>query len=238
MSNLGLSRPQCLLSAGTSPPICLSFASLLLHRLLSRASTLRHLSLRSRSTRSSSTPPLCSRQLVVVSHLFASPPHLDVLPPHNWMCCRHPKCAGVVAINAQASSPMWRLQLSPSPHVVKLVSLPSLLLLSSMSVAIVVPVISRCAIAIIVNFSARRAVIIIVDVIICLAITLVAVVINCCAITIVVNFIARCTVAIVVLVVARCTITIVVNVVVSAITIVIDVKGMGLLWRWQRCPTT
>jgi hypothetical protein len=49
--NLGLSRPRHLLSAGASPPICLSFADWLLRCLLSRASASRHLLLRSRLTR-------------------------------------------------------------------------------------------------------------------------------------------------------------------------------------------
>jgi hypothetical protein len=40
--NLGLLRPHCLLSIGASPPICLSFASWLSRRLLSRASASRH----------------------------------------------------------------------------------------------------------------------------------------------------------------------------------------------------
>ncbi len=49
--NLGLLRPRHLLSAGTSPPVCLSFAGWLSRCLLSRASALRHLSSRSRLTR-------------------------------------------------------------------------------------------------------------------------------------------------------------------------------------------
>ncbi len=49
--NLGLSRPRRLLSAGTSPPVCLSFAGWLSHCLLSRASASRHLLSRSRLTR-------------------------------------------------------------------------------------------------------------------------------------------------------------------------------------------
>jgi hypothetical protein len=49
--NLGLSRPRHLLSAGASPPVCLSFAGWLSRRLLSRASASRHLSSRSRLTR-------------------------------------------------------------------------------------------------------------------------------------------------------------------------------------------
>ncbi len=49
--NLGLSRPCHLLSAGASPPVCLSFAGWLSCRLLSRASASRHLSPHSRLTR-------------------------------------------------------------------------------------------------------------------------------------------------------------------------------------------
>jgi hypothetical protein len=45
--NLGLSRPRHLLSAGASPPVCLSFAGWLLRRLLSCASASHHLSSRS-----------------------------------------------------------------------------------------------------------------------------------------------------------------------------------------------
>jgi hypothetical protein len=45
--NLGLSRPHHLLSAGASPPICLSFASWLSRCLLSGASALCHVLLRS-----------------------------------------------------------------------------------------------------------------------------------------------------------------------------------------------
>jgi hypothetical protein len=48
--NLGLSRPRRLLSAGTSPHVCLSFAGWLSRCLLSRASASCHLSLRSRLT--------------------------------------------------------------------------------------------------------------------------------------------------------------------------------------------
>jgi hypothetical protein len=49
--NLGLSRPGHLLSAGASPPICLSFAGWLSRRLLLRTSASHHLSSRSRLTR-------------------------------------------------------------------------------------------------------------------------------------------------------------------------------------------
>jgi hypothetical protein len=81
---LGLLRPRRLLSTGASPLVCLSFAGWLSHRLLSRASASRHISSGSRRTHPSLTPPLCSRQLVVASHLFAPPPPLDapVLSPH------------------------------------------------------------------------------------------------------------------------------------------------------------
>jgi hypothetical protein len=49
--NLGLLRPRRLLSAGASPPVCLSFAGWLLRRLLLRASASHHLLSRSRLTR-------------------------------------------------------------------------------------------------------------------------------------------------------------------------------------------
>ncbi len=49
--NLGLLRPRCLLSAGASPPVCLSFAGWLPRCLLSRASASHHLSSHSRLTR-------------------------------------------------------------------------------------------------------------------------------------------------------------------------------------------
>ena len=74
-------RPRRLLSTGASPLICLSFTGWLSHRLLSRASASRHISSGSRRTHPSSTPPLCSRQLVVASHLFAPPPPLDAPVP-------------------------------------------------------------------------------------------------------------------------------------------------------------
>ena len=100
MRNLGLSVPPRLLSAGASPPVCLSFSGWLLHCLLLRASASHHLLSRSCRTRPSSTPPLCSPQLVVALHLFAPPKPLDVPPPHDWLChCRH-RCAGVFAVVA------------------------------------------------------------------------------------------------------------------------------------------
>ena len=86
-----------------SPLVCLSYAGWLLHRLLLRASASRHFSLHSRRTRLSSTPPLCSRQLVVASHLFVLPLPLDTPPSQNWLCHCRRQCAGVVAVNAQAS---------------------------------------------------------------------------------------------------------------------------------------
>jgi hypothetical protein len=46
------------------------------------ASTLHRLSSHSRLSRPSSTPPLCSRRLVVVSHLVAPLPPLDAPPAH------------------------------------------------------------------------------------------------------------------------------------------------------------
>ena len=95
-----------------------------------RASALCHLSLRSRHTHPSLTPPLCSRQLVVTSHLFAPPPPLHAPPPHNWLCCRRCQCTSV---NAQASLPSSRLRLSPLSQVVKLALSPS----SSITIVIV-----------------------------------------------------------------------------------------------------
>ena len=84
--------PHRLLSAGASPPVRLSFTGWLSLCLLSRASTSCHLSSHSRRMRQSSTPPLCSHQLVVASHLFALPPPLDAPLPHDWLC------AGVFAV--------------------------------------------------------------------------------------------------------------------------------------------
>ncbi len=155
------------MSAGASPSVCLSFAGWLSHRLLSRASALRHLSSRSCRTRPSLTPPLCSRQLVVALHLFAPPPPLDAPPPHDWLCCRRCQCAGIFAIVAIAI-----VTLVASRRAASSPSLSSL----STSVAIVVVVVSRravtmvivvvdvarCALAIIVDFAVRRAVAIVV----------------------------------------------------------------------------
>ena len=63
---------------------------------------LAYLSLRSCRTHPSSTPPLCSRQLVAASHLFAMPPPLDAPLPHNWLCRRRRRCAGIFVIVAIA----------------------------------------------------------------------------------------------------------------------------------------
>ena len=57
------------LSTRTSPPVCLSFAGWLSHCLVPPPCVTCHLSSRSRRMHPSSTPPLCSHQLVVVSHL-------------------------------------------------------------------------------------------------------------------------------------------------------------------------
>jgi len=97
-----------------SPLVCWRFSSRLplVRRLVvasTSASASHHLLSRSRRTRLSSTPPLCSRQLVVASHLFAPPPPLDAPPPQDWLCRRRRQCAGVVAVDAQASSPLLRL---------------------------------------------------------------------------------------------------------------------------------
>ena len=98
-----------------------------------RASALCHLLSRSRHTHPSLTPPLCSRQLGVTSHLFAPPPPLHAPPPHGWLCCRRCRCTGLVAVNAQTSLPSSRLQLSPSLQVVELVLSPS----SSITIVVV-----------------------------------------------------------------------------------------------------
>ena len=89
---------------------------------------------------------------------------------------RHLTTGCVVTVaDAQASSPLPRLRLSPSSHPVKLASSP-LSSLSSTSVAVIVVVISRravamvivvidvarCAVAIIIDFAVRRAVAIVV----------------------------------------------------------------------------
>jgi hypothetical protein len=71
-------------------------------------------------------PPLCSRQLVVTSHLSAPSMPLDAPPSHDWLCRCRRQCAGVVAVNAQASLSSSRLRLSPSLHIVELASSPSL----------------------------------------------------------------------------------------------------------------
>ena len=76
---------------------------------LTSASASHHLLSCSRCTRLSSTPPLCSHQLVVPSHLFGPPLPLDAPPPHDWLCRCHCRCAGVVAVDAQASSPSSQL---------------------------------------------------------------------------------------------------------------------------------
>jgi len=162
MGNLGLSRPHRLLSAGASPPVCLSFAGWLSHCLLSRASTSGHLSSRSRLTHPSSIPSLHSCQLVVTSHLFAPPPPLNATPPHDWLCCCNCQCVDVVAVNAHVSLLSLRLQLSPSSLIIKLELLPSSSLML-MSVAIIVIDVSHRAVAIVIVVVAHHAVAIIVD---------------------------------------------------------------------------
>ena len=196
--------------AGASPTVCLSFAGWLSHCLLSHASVLHHLLLRSRHTRPSSTPPLCSRQLFVASHLFAPPLPLDAPPPHDWLCRRRRQCAGVVAVDAQASLPLLQLRLSPSSHIVKMASLPLLLSLST-SASIVITIVSRRAVAIAIVINARRAIAIIVDFV------------AHCAVAIIVVVVARRAVAIVIVVVVRCAVTIVVDIVgCRAIAIIVD----------------
>ena len=86
MRNLSVSKPHRLLFAGASSHICLSFAGWLSHRLL-----LLHLCLASpfvaRPPHASipDPPPLRSCRLVVALHLFAPPPSLNALMPHNWL---------------------------------------------------------------------------------------------------------------------------------------------------------
>ena len=75
-----------------------------------RASALHHLLSRCHLTHPSSTPLLCSHQLVVASHLFAPPLPLDAPLPDNWLCHCHHRYAGVVAVNAQTSLPLSRLR--------------------------------------------------------------------------------------------------------------------------------
>ena len=165
MRNLGLSRPCCLLSTGASPPVCLLYAGWLSHHLLLHASASCHLLLHRQHMRpsSSSSSPLCSRQLVVALHLFSLPLPLDTPPSYDWLSRhRRRRCAGIVAVNAQASSPSSRLQLSPSLHIIKM-ALSHSLLLSTTSIAIVVVVVSHRAVAIVIVVIACHAATIIVD---------------------------------------------------------------------------
>ena len=60
---------------------------------------------------------------VQVFRYLDTPAALDAPPSHEWLCrcCR--RCTGVVAVDAQASSPSTRLRLSPSSHIIKMASL-------------------------------------------------------------------------------------------------------------------
>jgi hypothetical protein len=129
----------------------------------------RHLSSRSRHTHPSLTPPLCSRQLVVVSHLFAPPLPLDVPPPHDWLCHCRRRCTGIFAVIAIA---IVTLVTSCRAGVIALVVVIVDVrrhrccsrLVSRHAVAMIIVVVdaARCAVTIIVDFTVRRTVAIVV----------------------------------------------------------------------------
>jgi hypothetical protein len=82
---------------------------------LSRASASHHILLGSRRTHPSSTPHLCSRQLVVTSHLFALPPPLNALVPlsallNAWLQC------GRLRVGRRRRRPSNNNALPPAPH--------------------------------------------------------------------------------------------------------------------------
>ena len=157
------------MSAGASPPVCLSFAGWLSYCLLSHASASRHLSSRSRYTRPSSTPPLCSRQLIVASHLFAPPPPLTMPPPYDWLCRLRRRCTGIFAVVAIA---IVTLVASCRAGVIALVIVVVDVhrhrccrrLVSRRAVAMVIVVVdvACCAVTIIIDITVRRAVAIVV----------------------------------------------------------------------------
>ncbi len=60
---------------------------------------------------------------------FAPPLLLNVPLPHDLLCCHHCQCAGIVAINEQASLSLSQLRLLPLSLVVELALLPLLSLL-------------------------------------------------------------------------------------------------------------
>jgi hypothetical protein len=103
------------LSTGASPLVCLSFAGWLSHRLLSRASASRHIFSDSLCTHPSSTPPLCSRQLVVASHLFAPPPPLDAPVPLPAFLNARLQC-GRPRVGRRRQCPSNDNALPPAPH--------------------------------------------------------------------------------------------------------------------------
>jgi hypothetical protein len=107
--------PRRLLSTGASPLVCLSFAGWLSHCLLSRASASRHISSGSRRMHPSSTPPLCSCQLVVALHLFAPPPPLDAPVPLPALLNLRLQC-GRPRIGRRRRRPSNDDALLPAPH--------------------------------------------------------------------------------------------------------------------------
>ena len=147
------------MSDGASPHVCLSFAGWLSHRLLLRASASRHLSLRSCHTRPSLTPPLCSRQQVVTAHLFAPSKPLDAPPPHDWLCCRCRRCAGVFAVVAIA---IVTLVASRRAGIIALFIVVVVVSRRAVAMVVIVVDVACCAVAIIVAFAVRRAVAIVV----------------------------------------------------------------------------
>jgi hypothetical protein len=83
---------------------------------------------------------------------------------YNWLCCgRRRRCADVIAVNAQASSPSSRLQLLPSVIVTRVARHQA----GVVVIVVVVVVISLCAVAIVVDFVARCAIAIVIDVVVC-----------------------------------------------------------------------
>ena len=103
------------MSTGASPLVCLSFAGWLSHRLLSRASASHHILSGSRRTHPSSTPPLCSRQLVVASHLFPPPLPLDAPAPLPALLNARLQC-GRPRVGRRRRRPSNDNALPPAPH--------------------------------------------------------------------------------------------------------------------------
>jgi hypothetical protein len=138
--NLGLSRPRRLLSAGASPPVCLSFAGWLLHRLLSRASASRHLLSRSRLTR-----PATARRAVAIIVDFVVRRAIAIV-------------VGIVVRRAIAI--VVDVIVRPAVAIVVVD------VIVRRAVTIVNDIVVRRAVAIIVNFVAHRAVAIVVDIVV------------------------------------------------------------------------